>query len=511
VTLLADVVATSHDVAGSSKRTEKVAALASLLRRLDSVGGEPTEVEIVVGFLVGWPRQGKVGVGWATLGSVDRAPAAPVGTVTVTDVDRAFERIAAAGGEGSVGERERVLADLMGRSTADERAFLQRLLLGEMRIGANAGLVTAAVAAAAGVALESVRRAAMLSGDLGLTATVAFRGGEPALAGVGLMVLRAVEPMLAASAPNVAEALLLTGPASVEWKLDGARIQVHKADDDIRVFTRNLNDVTDRLPGVVAIARSLHPRRLVLDGEAMGIDEAGRPRIFQDTMSEFGAQTNAGALDGFFFDVLHVDGTDLIAEPLASRRDVLAAVAPLHRIPSLVTTNAAEAERFLQEAVARGHEGVMVKALDGRYDAGRRGGAWRKVKPVRTLDLVVLAAEWGHGRRTGWLSNLHLGARGPDGEFVMVGKTFKGMTDDMLRWQTVRFPPLALAREPWGMHLRPELVVEIAVDGAQHSRRYAGGVALRFARVKRYREDKVASQADTIDAVRALLPARSAV
>ena len=506
MTLLGDVVATSHVVAGSTKRTEKVAAMASLLRQL-----EQREIEIVVGFLVGWPRQGKVGVGWATLGPAGVRDAAPVPTVTVTGVDQTLERIAATAGEGSVGDRHSLLADLLGRCTVDEQAFLNHLLLGEMRIGANEGLVTAAVAAAAGVALESVRRAAMLSGDLGRAATVAISGGEPALRDVGLIVLRAVEPMLASPAPNVAAALALTGPAVVEWKLDGARIQVHKAGDDIRVFTRNLNDVTDRLPGVVAIARSLDPQRLVLDGEAMGVDEAGRPRIFQDTMSEFGAQANAGALDGFFFDILHVDGTDLIGEPLSLRREMLAAVAPLHRIPSLVTTDVVEAELFLEDAVARGHEGVMVKALDAGYDAGRRGGAWRKVKPVRTLDLVVLAAEWGHGRRAGWLSNLHLGARGPDGEFVMVGKTFKGMTDVMLRWQTERFLLLELARDEWAVHLRPELVVELAVDGVQHSRRYPGGVALRFARVKRYREDKVASQADTIEAVRALLPARSAV
>jgi DNA ligase-1 len=345
----------------------------------------------------------------------------------------------------------------------------------------------------------------MLGGDLGRAAALALDGGETALAGVGLTVLHAVEPMLAASAASVDEALALTGPASVEWKLDGARIQVHKAGDDVRIFTRNLNDVTDRLPGIVAVTRSLAPTRLVLDGEALATDEDGHPRVFQDTMSEFGAQDNAGVLAGFFFDVLHADGDDHIDAPLEARRHVLAEVAGPHCVPSLVTADPVEAQQFLDVAVGRGHEGVMVKALDAAYDAGRRGGAWRKVKPVKTLDLVVLAAEWGHGRRQGWLSNLHLGARGPDGTFVMVGKTFKGMTDEMLRWQTARFLELEVGRDRWAVHVRPEQVVEIAVDGVQVSRRYPGGVALRFARVRRYRDDKPADQADTIDAVRALL------
>jgi DNA ligase-1 len=506
MTLLADVVATSERVAATSKRTEKVALLADLLRQVDV-----TEVEPVVGFLVGWPRQGKVGVGWATLGTLaSSVPAASEASVSIRDVDDALERVARTSGSGSTSQRQATLGALFTRCTEREQHFLRRLLLGDMRQGANEGVLTDAIARAAGVPIAAVRRAAMLSGDLGRAASVALHGGGQAgLQAIGLTVLNPVEPMLAASAPSVAEALALTGPASIEWKLDGARIQVHKDGERVQIFTRNLNDVTYRLPGIVAVTQSLPAHRLVLDGEAMGIDEDGRPRIFQDTMSEFGTEVNAGALAGFFFDVLHIDGRDTIDEPLTRRAALLDEIAGRWRIPALVTADADVAAAFLDDAVGRGHEGVMVKALDAPYDAGRRGGAWRKVKPVRTLDLVVLAAEWGHGRRRGWLSNLHLGARGPDGTFVMVGKTFKGMTDELLRWQTERFPQLEIGRDDWTVYLRPELVVEIALDGVQASRRYPGGVALRFARVRRYREDKPASDADTIETVQAMLPGRA--
>jgi DNA ligase-1 len=323
-----------------------------------------------------------------------------------------------------------------------------------------------------------------------------------------LTPLRAVQPMLASPATDVADALSATGQASVEWKLDGARVQAHRRGGDVRLFTRNLNDITDRLGGVVDVVRALPGSDLVLDGEVLGVDDTGAPRPFQDTMGDFGSDGIAGrgvGLKAFFFDVLHAGSDTVVDEPLAVRRELLSELVPMSsRLPGIITADADEAERFLQSAVDAGHEGVMVKALDSVYDAGRRGGSWRKVKPVHTFDLVVLAAEWGHGRRTGWLSNLHLGARGSDGEFVMVGKTFKGLTDDLLRWQTDALQAIALGTDGYTVHVRPEMVVEIALDGVQRSTRYPGGVALRFARVRRYRPDKEASDADTIESVQRL-------
>jgi DNA ligase-1 len=365
-----------------------------------------------------------------------------------------------------------------------------------------------AIARASGIAPATVRRAAMRSGDLGVTAQLALTGGAEALQAVHFEVLRPVLPMLAGSSESVAAALEATGLASVEWKLDGARVQVHRSGSEVRIFTRNLNDVTARLPEVVALVRAFPSDEFVLDGETIGIAEDERPGRFQDTMSRFGRDQTEGAssLHAFFFDCLRADGVDLLDEPLADRREVLERVAPGRVVPSLVTDDADAAEAFLAEALAAGHEGVMVKALDSTYEAGRRGAAWRKVKPVRTLDLVVIGVEWGHGRRRGWLSNLHLGARGPDGELVMVGKTFKGLTDALLTWQTERLQELATSDDGHVVLVRPELVVEIALDGVQASKRYAGGVALRFARVRGYRPDKSPADADTIDAVRALLP-----
>jgi DNA ligase-1 len=354
-----------------------------------------------------------------------------------------------------------------------------------------------------------------LSGDLCETAQLALTGGAEALAGVHLHVLRPVLPMLAASSPTVADALAATGDASVEWKLDGARIQVHRAGDDVRVFTRNLNDVTARMPEVVTAVRSFDVDAVVLDGEAIGLADGERPHRFQDTMSRFGRDDSTShemPLTAFFFDVLHVDGEDVLDRSLRERSTLLDEIVGQWRVPAVRTADPEVATGFLDNAIATGHEGVMVKALDSSYDAGRRGAAWRKVKPVHTLDLVVLAAEWGHGRRRGWLSNLHLGARdpegafGPAGEYVMVGKTFKGLTDELLTWQTERLQDLAIDREGHVVYVHPELVVEIAVDGVQGSTRYAGGVALRFARVRGYRPDKHAADADTISAVRALLP-----
>lgn len=500
--LLADVVATSAAVAATRSRKAKVAALADLLRRL-----APDEVEPAVGFLVGRPRQGRIGVGWRTAYGIDATPAAAP-SVTILELDAALTALARAAGPGSVAARHALLADLFARATAEEGDFVRRLLVRELRQGALAGIMTDAVAAAAAVPLPLVRRAAMLSGDLGRTAALALGGGAPALEAVGLTVLHPVEPMLAATAEGLAAAIEHTGPASVEWKLDGARVQVHRAGDEVRIYTRNLNDVTGRLPGVAAAVRAMPAEQVVLDGEVLGVDDDARPQAFQDTMSAFGRE-QPGAADGLlvrFFDVLHRDGTDLVDAPLSARQVHLDAVAGALVVPRTVTDDPAAAAAALEEALAEGHEGVMVKALDSTYEAGRRGGAWRKVKPVHTLDLVVLAAEWGHGRRRGWLSNLWLGARDPAGGFVMVGKTFKGLTDELLAWQTEALLAREVRRDGIVVHVRPELVVEVALDGVQASTRYPGGVALRFARVKGYRPDKDPSAADPIDAVRALRP-----
>jgi DNA ligase-1 len=491
------IVDVSQRVAATSKRGEKVALIAQVLE------AAPSEIiPIVVGLLVGEPRQGRVGVGWATLhqflGGGAKVDPAATASVSVAEIDRAFADLAALSGDGSQRERERRLADLLGRLTADEQQHLVRLLGGELRQGANDGVVADAVARAAGVPAAEVRRAAMLLGDLGAAARRALAGLS---LDVGPTPLVGVQPMLAGTAASVEEALGLTGPASVEWKLDGARVQVHRRGDDVRVFTRSLHEIGARVPEIVNAVRALPATTLVLDGEALGLDEDGNPLKFQDSMS---ATT---VLRPFFFDVLHLDGRSLIDEPLIDRKAALAAaVPPALLLPTIETVDPAEADRFARTALAAGHEGVMVKGLDSPYEAGRRGAAWRKVKPVHTLDLVVLAAEWGHGRRTGWLSNLHLGARGPEGGFVMVGKTFKGLTDDLLRWQTAELQARAIGAPEHGyvQHVRPELVVEVALDGVQRSARYPGGVALRFARVRRYRPDKTAAEADTIERVQSL-------
>lgn len=510
--LFADVVATSERVGATSSRTAKRDALADLLKRL-----APDEVEAAVGFLTGEVRQGSIGVGWNTIvkaqpggeAAAAKQDSEPVGPpLTVEDVDTSLSTLARTTGAGSQARRHEVLAELFGRATEAESTFLSSLLTGQLRQGALAGVMADAVAAAAGIPAAVVRRATMLGGRLDATARLALTEGREALEAVVLQPGRAIQPMLASTASSVAAAVEDLAPASVEWKLDGLRIQVHRVDGRITVFSRNLNDITGRVPGVVEVVRGLRAERLVLDGEAMLIDEAGRPALFQDTVS--GGQESR--LRPFFFDLLHLDGRDMLDEPLEVRRRALADLAPDWLVPAQITVDPDLGEQVLAEALAAGHEGAVVKGVSSTYDAGRRGKAWRKVKPVHTLDLVVLAVEWGSGRRTGWLSNLHLGARSPDGGFVMVGKTFKGLTDELLRWQTERFLGLAEREESWGREqtgvvwVRPEQVVEIALDGVQRSTRYPGGVALRFARVVRYRSDKGATDADTIDAVRQFLP-----
>ncbi|MET0728844.1 MAG: ATP-dependent DNA ligase [Acidimicrobiales bacterium] len=499
--LLAALVDTSTTVGATRSRTAKIAALVALLRQLSR-----DEVAVAVGFLTGVPRQGRIGVGWRTAFGVDVEPAADA-SLQVLDLDATLSALAATAGSGSVAVRQALLEGAFGRSTAAEGDFIRRLLTGELRQGALAGVMTDAIARAAGVPIEAVRRAAMLSGDLGRTAVLALYEGVDALDAVRLDVLRPIEPMLAATATDVADALTKTGEASVEWKLDGARVQVHRQGSDIRIYTRNLNDVTHRLPGVVALASALPADSLVLDGEVLGVDDDAKPRSFQDTMSAFGRDDATGAGDGLlvrFFDVLHRDGADLIDEPLETRHGHLDDVVGDLAVPRVRTADPDVARAALERALASGHEGVMVKSVDSTYEAGRRGGSWRKVKPVRTLDLVVLAAEWGHGRRQGWLSNLWLGARDPAGGFVMVGKTFKGLTDALLTWQTAALLEREVSRDGIVVHVRPELVVEVALDGAQTSTRYPGGVALRFARVKGYREDKDPDDADEIATVQAM-------
>jgi ATP-dependent DNA ligase I len=502
--LLDEVAETSATVAASSARLAKVERLAACLRRL-----EPGEVHPAVAFLSGELRQRQIGVGYAAMRDAPDPAAAP--TLTVAEVDAAFERIGRLAGPGSQAERRRLLGELFAAATAAEQRFLVGLLSGELRQGALEGVMVEAIARAAGVAATEVRRAVMLRGALGPVAEAALAAGVPGLRAFHLEVGRPLQPMLASTAPSVEAALERVGEAAVEWKLDGARVQVHRAGTEVAVFTRTLDDITARVPEVVAAAGSLPVRSCVLDGEVIALRPDGRPHPFQVTASRVGSRLEVERLaaslplTAFLFDLLHLDGQDLIDRTGAERHAALAAVVPEPlRIPRTVTADPAAAAAFLADTLARGHEGVMVKSLAATWEAGRRGAGWLKVKPVHTLDLVVLAAEWGHGRRKGWLSNLHLGARDPEGGFVMLGKTFKGLTDKLLAWQTERLLELEVSRDAWTVHVRPELVVEVAFDGLQTSPRYPGGLALRFARVLRYRPDKRAADADTIDTVRAI-------
>jgi DNA ligase 1 len=499
--LLAELTATSEAVRETRSRTAKIERLAQTLRRLG-----PAEVAIGVAYLSGELRQRQIGVGYRSLSGLPAA--ATAATLEVAEVDAACERIGAMAGPGSQAARREALAALFAAATEPEQRFLRALLTGELRQGAQEGVMVEAVARAAEVPRDAVRRAAMLRGDLGAVAAVALAEGAAGLAAIGLEVGRPIQPMLAAPGDDVGAALERTGPAAVEYKLDGARLQVHRRGDDVRAFTRSLDDITARVPEVVESVLSLPARQVVLDGEAIALRPDGRPHPFQVTASRFGTRRADGAvpLTPLFFDLLHVDGDDLIDRPGSERAAALTELVPGPSIvPRTVVADAPGAQEFLDAALGAGHEGVLIKALDAPYAAGRRGAGWLKVKPRHTLDLVVLAAEWGHGRRRGWLSNLHLGARDPGGGgFVMLGKTFKGLTDAMLTWQTERLLALEVARDDWTVHVRPELVVEIAFDGVQTSPRYPGGVALRFARVLRHRPDKSAAEADTLDAVLAV-------
>jgi DNA ligase-1 len=505
--LLEEIAGTSASVAGTRGRLAKIERLAGCLRR-----ARPDEVPVAVAYLSGELPQGSIGVGWAALRDLP-PPASGPPSLELLEVDRAFGRIQAATGPGSQAVRKRELADLFARATQPERDFLFGLLGGEIRQGALEGLMVEAVAKAAGLVASDIRRAFMVAGALGPIARAALVQGAPGLTAFRLTVLQPVQPMLAQTATDPADALArIGGRAAVEWKFDGARIQVHRLDREVRAFTRNLADITSRVPEVVERALELPARALILDGEAIAITPNGPPHRFQVTMSRFGSRLDAPEtrrttpLSPFFFDLLHLDGEDLIDRPSRERFDALAETVPgPHRAPRIETDSVEEAGAFLDDAIRRGHEGVMVKALGAPYEAGRRGASWLKVKRAHTLDLVVLAAEWGHGRRRGWLSNLHLGARDPEsGEFVMLGKTFKGMTDEMLAWQTERFQQLETHRDEWTVYVRPELVVEVAFDGVQSSSRYPAGLALRFARIKGYRADKRPQDADTIQTVRAI-------
>ena len=503
MTLLADVVTASRDVADTSSRSRKVAILAELLRRLD-----PHEIPLAVGFLAGAPRQGRVGVGYSTIYGIESAPAAEA-SLTIDELDRAITEVHATTGIGSGAKRKQILRELLGRATEQEADFVKRLFTGDLRQGALAGVMVDAIAKAGGVSGASARRALMLSGDLTRTAEVALTEGEEGLRGVGFELFRPILPMLASTAESVPEGMGAYERASVEWKLDGIRIQVHRRGDDVRIYTRNLNDITHALPGIVDAVRRLPVRQAVFDGEALWMSEDG-PAAFQDTVSRIDNEAPPEGVVTFLFDLLHVDGDDLLDTPLETRAARLEVLAPQLKIPAVLTSDPEEGQRVLDEALRAGHEGVVLKDAASLYAAGRRGKAWRKVKPVRTYDLVVLGAEWGHGRRQGWLSNLHLGARDPrTGQFVMVGKCFKGLTDELLDWQTKELLERETGRKGIAVFARPELVVEIALDGVQSSTRYPGGVALRFARVKRYRPDKRAEEADTIDDLRALLPAKA--
>lgn len=497
---LAEIATASTAVASTSGRLEKIGYLADLLTRTP-----PDEIEIVVGFLTGEPRQGRMGVGGALLTALRDVPPAAGPTLDVHDVDGVFDRVSGTSGPGSAAARADLLRHLLGAATRNEQEFLVRLMFGELRQGALEGVIVDAIARASNIPAARIRRATMLAGDVATVARTALVEGDPALSRFILEPFRPIQPMLADSAADVADAIANLGAASFEYKLDGARIQVHKVGDDVRAFSRNLRDVTAAVPEVVTVVRAMPARELVLDGEAIALRPDGSPQPFQVTMRRFGRKLDVNEMKAtlpitpLFFDAIFVDGSPLVDEPLTRRIEILSGQAQeANRVPRILTGDAAVAAAFAARARAAGHEGVMAKSLDAGYAAGRRGSAWLKIKQAHTLDLVILAAEWGSGRRVGTLSNLHLGARDAErGGFVMLGKTFKGLTDEMLAWQTTRFLELEIGRDAHTVYVRPEVVAEIAFNDIQASPQYPGGLALRFARVKRYRSDKTAADADT--------------
>jgi DNA ligase-1 len=512
MTLVAAVVETSRKVGATSARLAKVRELAACVRSLAA-----DEIEIGVQYLAGETRQGRFGLGYATLASASAGTPANEPTLTLIDVDTRLGTIASIRGSGASARRSEALRELFGKATADEREFLIRLLVGELRQGALIGVMIDAIAAAANLPAADVRRASMYSKTIGTAARVALLEGSPGLAKFQLEILSPVAPMLAQTAADTSEALqTLTDGVVFEWKMDGARIQVHKQADTVRIYTRSLNDVTAAVPEIEAAMHALPAREVVLDGEAIAFTASGRPQPFQITMRRFGRKLNVEKLraelpmHAHFFDCLRLEDRSLVDRPLSERYEAHVQSVPAElRIPRLVTSSEEEAAAFYDAALAAGHEGLMAKSLDSPYEAGNRGASWLKIKRAHTLDLVVLAAEWGHGRRAGKLSNLHLGALDPaTGEYVMLGKTFKGLTDAMLEWQTKEFLARATHRDEWTVYVRPELVVEIAFSDLQASPRYPGGLALRLARVKRYRDDKRPEEADTMDAIRRIYAAQ---
>jgi DNA ligase-1 len=510
--LLADLVATSSRVAATRSRLAKLREISACLRALR---GE--EIQIGVMYLSGETRQGKIGIGYSVLRHARESPAASAATLTLIDVDHALTEMTQLKGGGSAARRRQALDELFRRATSAEQDFLMRLIVGELRQGALAGLMVDAIAEASGLAISEVRRASMYAGQVGLLAEAALTQGSAGLERFRIEVLSPIAPMLAQTATSVDEALeQLGGECAFEWKVDGARVQVHKSGDDIRVFTRSLNDVSAAVPEVIDAVRSIAPREIVLDGETVALEPDGRPKRFQVTMRRFGRKLDVEALRAelplhvYFFDCLQLDGDSLADRPARERFEALNRVLPeAVRIPRIITSSTAEAQQFYDDVIAQGHEGVMAKALDSPYAAGSRGASWLKIKHIHTLDLVVLAAEWGSGRRTGKLSNLHLGARNPaSNDYVMLGKTFKGLTDAMLEWQTREFLAREVSRDSYTVYIRPEIVVEIAFNDIQASSQYAGGYALRFARVKAYRPDKAVGEANTIEDIRAIYAAQ---
>ncbi len=504
--LLANVVSTSERVAETSRRLAKIDLLGTLLRQLAA-----DEVEIVVAFLSGSTRQGRIGIGWATLRNAGAPPAAEP-SLEIRDVDHTLDSLAVVAGRGSEQQKRALLHSLMERATAAEQKFLTGLLLGEIRQGALEGIMLEALAKAAAVDPAKLRRAVMMAGDLARVARSVFESGEAALAQYDVQLFRPVQPMLAQTAEDVEAALHDLGEAALEYKFDGARVQVHRSGDEVRVFTRRLNDVSAAVPEVVEAVRALPVKDLILDGEVLSMTPEGWPQPFQVTMRRFGRKLDLDRmraelpLQPFWFDLLYLEGQSLMDEPQSRRFQALAEISPVDAlVPNLLTADPERAGVFLREALERGHEGIMAKETGSAYAAGARGQSWLKIKKAHTLDLVVLAAEWGNGRRQGWLSNLHLGARDTEkGGFAMLGKTFKGLTDEMLGWQTAELLKLEVSRDSYTVYVEPRLVVEIAFGDVQISPRYPSGLALRFARVKRYRPDKSVADTDTFQTVQRL-------